>query len=156
MGAMRIHFAAVAAGAAIALGSTFPIAPSVADSNNQPATLKLVQREADNMSTIVDNPPKNVEGPGDMFIVGGTVRTPALKKAGEVSAVFVQTSPTLAHGSVTFDLTRGKIVVQGTIDHGDDNTLSIVGGTGAYVGAKGTMRLKGAESGTEFTFTFAP
>ena len=89
-----------------------------------------------------------------MFTVGGTVRTVALKKAGEVSAVFVQTSPNLAHGSVTFDLTRGKIIVEGTIDHGDDNILSVVGGTGAYVGAKGTMRLKGTETGTEFTFTF--
>jgi hypothetical protein len=53
-------------------------------------------------------------------------------------------------------VTKGTLIVEGAIDHGDDNTFSIVGGTGAYIGAKGTARIQSSDAKTSFTLTFRP
>jgi hypothetical protein len=148
---MRTHRTVLAATAVA--GSLLMVTPPAGASSSL-TTLRLVQPQADNVSTFVDNAPKGKEGPGDVFTVGGTVRTTDQQKAGEVSAVFVQTSDRLAHGSVTFVLTKGTLIVEGAIDHGSDNTLSIVGGTGAYTGARGTARIQSSDAKTSFTLNF--
>jgi hypothetical protein len=53
-------------------------------------------------------------------------------------------------------LRNGQIVVTGPIDEqGRRNPLAIVGGSGAYTGARGTLVTTETRRSTRFRFTFA-
>lgn len=57
----------------------------------------------------------------------------------------------------TVFLSQGQITVEGPFyDDGTDTTLSITGGTGAYLGAQGSMKLhaRGNPVGSEFDFIY--
>jgi hypothetical protein len=58
--------------------------------------------------------------------------------------------------SWTTFLSKGQITVQGPFyDDGSDSTLAIIGGTGAYRNARGSMELRFHNpQGTEFDFVF--
>jgi hypothetical protein len=58
------------------------------------------------------------------------------------------------HCSATFTFSGGTVAVSGTDRNQTNNQLRIVGGTGAYRGAKGTLSLH-AESGQRTVQTFA-
>jgi allene oxide cyclase-like protein len=51
-------------------------------------------------------------------------------------------------------LEGGSITVEGPFFDAGPSALAITGGTGAYRGARGSMRLVSNADGTEFTFTF--
>jgi Allene oxide cyclase barrel like domain len=51
-------------------------------------------------------------------------------------------------------LEGGSITVEGPFFDAGSSALAITGGTGAYRGARGSMRLVPSEVGTEFTFVF--
>jgi hypothetical protein len=119
-----------------------------------PTTLELVQLERDTRGGFVDNPPRRRESAGDVFTVRGRVRDSAGKAVGSAQAEFVQTGPRSAQGSATFSLGGGRIMVAGALAGRGDDTLAIVGGTGAYTGATGTVQIVEARGRTEFRFTF--
>lgn len=57
--------------------------------------------------------------------------------------------------SWTTNLENGQIMVQGPFYDQDDSVLAIVGGTGAYAGARGELWLHARNNdGTEYDFTF--
>jgi allene oxide cyclase len=51
-------------------------------------------------------------------------------------------------------LPAGSIVVQGPFYDAADSVLAITGGTGAYAGASGQMRLRALEGGASYEFAF--
>jgi hypothetical protein len=109
----------------------------------------------------VDNPPRRRESPGDMFIITGRLRDNSNRPAGRFHASFVMTQrrQSVSQGSGTFVLDDGRIVVSGAIeDRGRrdrTDTLAVVGGSGAYTAARGTMVVTERRRSTRFVFTFA-
>ncbi len=51
-------------------------------------------------------------------------------------------------------LENGSITVEGPFYDATNSVLAITGGTGAYRGARGQMRLRSREGGTKFDFIF--
>jgi hypothetical protein len=119
-----------------------------------PSTLQLVQIDREVRTGLVDSPPKRRESPGDVFTVRGPVRDAAGGRAGTSNGVFTQTGPRTAHGAATFTLPGGRIAVQGVLGLGGDDTLAVVGGTGTYANATGSVRVVQRQARTTFTFTF--
>ena len=58
-----------------------------------------------------------------------------------------------AHGAATFALRDGRLVIAGRVGGGSADTLAVVGGTGAYAGATGTVRITEGNRRTAFRFT---
>jgi hypothetical protein len=119
-----------------------------------PTTLELVQIDREVRTGFVDAPPKRRESAGDVFTVRGPVRDAQGRRAATVQGVFTQTGPRSAHGGGTVTLPAGRIAFQGVLGLGGDDTLAIVGGTGAYSGAGGSVRIVQRQGRTTFTFTF--
>jgi hypothetical protein len=118
-------------------------------------TMQLVEK--DTAFNFVDNPPKGTKKSppsiGDLFAFTSTLSTKSGKAVGHLDASCTVTS-TGAHGRSTctgvFQLPGGQIVGVALIP--TENTtaqdISIVGGTGAYVGASGYLHTvsRGANS----------
>jgi hypothetical protein len=71
--------------------------------------------------------------------------------------VFAPGRRSAAQGSGTFVLRNGQIVVSGILDgrgRTRRDTLAIVGGSGAYNGARGTLVTTERRRSTRFLFTF--
>ena len=115
-----------------------------------PTTLELVQSDREVTSGFVDAPPKRRDSAGDVFTVRGPLRDAQNRRAATAHGVFTQTGPRSAHGGATFTLPAGRIAVQGVLGLGGDDTLAIVGGTGA----SGSVRIVQSQGRTTFTFTF--
>jgi hypothetical protein len=120
-----------------------------------PTTLELVQIDRDVKTGFVDAPPKRRESAGDVFTVRGPLRDAQGRRAGTAHGVFTQTGPRSAHGAATITLPSGRIAIQGVLDgtNGDD-TLLVVGVSGAYAYATGTVRITQRAGRTTFTFSF--
>lgn len=54
----------------------------------------------------------------------------------------------------TLSLATGQLVVAGPFYDTKDSTLAITGGTGAYEGARGSMRLHALKGGKEYRFAY--
>ena len=124
-----------------------------ATAQTAPTTLELHQLERDARSGFVDNPPRRRESNGDVFTVGGRLRDAVGRSVGSDQAVFTQTARRTAHGGATFTLTDGSIVVSGRLGGTGTDTLAIVGGTGAYAGATGTVLVTEGRRRTSFRFS---
>ena len=124
-----------------------------ATAQTAPATLELHQLERDARSGFVDNPPRRRESRGDVFTVGGPVRDAGGRRVGNAQAVFTQTARRTAHGGGTFTLADGSIEISGRLGGSGTDTLAIVGGTGAYAGATGTVVITEPRGRTAFRFT---
>ena len=144
----------LAAGIVTAAALPLLMSPGAAQAEAPSGTLTLIQLQKENHSTFVDNPPKAKESAGDVFTVAGKTRLPDRSAAGTLSGSFTQTDKSGAQGSVTFRLPDGTIEVLGSLASGDISELAIVGGTGTYVGASGTMSLEGGRNKTVFVFDF--
>lgn len=119
-----------------------------------PTTLELVQIDREVKTGLVDNPPKRRESAGDVFTVRGPIRGTDNRRAGTSQGVFTQTGPDSAHGAATFTLPSGRIAIQGVLGTSGVDTLAVVGGTGAYANATGTVRIAQRAGRTTFAFTF--
>jgi hypothetical protein len=121
------------------------------------AVIELTARDRESRFGGFDAPPRRREGPGDQFTISARLRDPAGDLAGRADAAFAQTSGNRAHGSATFSLADGRIVAVGVVDEaGSDDRLAVVGGSGAYAGARGTLTVDETRGGTSFRFELAP
>jgi hypothetical protein len=125
-------------------------------------TLELVSRDRETSFTFVDNPPRRKERAADLFVINSRLRDTSNRPKGRLHASFAETQPpprVIAQGSATFILDDGQIMVSGPIVNrgpGDrTDTLAVVGGTGAYTGARGTLVTKETRKGGRYIFTFA-
>lgn len=126
-----------------------------ADASGAEATRQLafVIEPADQTVTLVDNPGKRVappgskldhsrETPGDMAVQEAIVRDEAGERAGKIYATFTTVGkPGIEAVTGTLDLDDGDLAAQGMIGNGAEDELAIVGGTGAYHGASGSLRV---------------
>jgi hypothetical protein len=125
-------------------------------------TLELVSLDRETRFAFVDNPPRRRERAGDLFMINARLRDGANRPAGRLHASFAETQPpprVVAQGSATFILRNGQIMVNGPIvdrGRGDrTDTFAVVGGSGAYTAARGTMVTRETRRRTRFVFTFA-
>jgi hypothetical protein len=124
-------------------------------------TLELVSLNRETRFAFVDNPPRRRERAGDLFMINARLRDTSNRPAGRLHASFAETQPpprVVAQGSATFILGNGQIMVSGPlVDRPGDrtDTFAVVGGTGAYTAARGTMLSTDTRRRTRFVFTFA-
>jgi hypothetical protein len=125
-------------------------------------TLELVSLDRETRFAFVDNPPRRRERAGDQFMINARLRDGSSRPAGRLHASFAETQPpprVVAQGSATFILGTGQIMVSGPIvdrGRGDrTDTFAVVGGSGAYTAARGTMVSTETRRRTRFVFTFA-
>jgi hypothetical protein len=95
-------------------------------------------------------------------MINARLRDGSNRRAGRLHASFAETQPpprVVAQGSATFILGNGQIMVSGPIvdrGRGDrTDTFAVVGGSGAYTAARGTMVTRETRRSTRFVFTFA-
>jgi hypothetical protein len=95
-------------------------------------------------------------------MINARLRDTSNRPVGRVHASFAETQPpprVVAQGTGTFILPTGQIVVSGPIvDRGRSDrtdTLAVVGGSGAYTGARGTLVTTDTRRSTRYVFTFA-
>jgi hypothetical protein len=129
--------AAVAAAAVLAIS-----AGGKPRASQAPADFTVTTTFNDRNVRFVDNPPRRRESPGDVLILPGTF-TGAKSGSLQVTCTVVnrpRRNRETALCSGTAILADGQIALQGSIV-GDPQavTVAIVGGTGAYNGAKGTF-----------------
>lgn len=146
---MKPYLTLAALAAAIAGSSLI----ASAGAQTSPTTLEFVQLERDVRTGFVDNAPRRRESPGDVFTIRGAVRDSAGRSAGKADAVFTQTGKDSALGAATFALRDGQLMIAGRVGGGSADTLAVVGGTGAYAGATGAVRITEGNRRTRFSFT---
>lgn len=129
--------AAVAAGAVLALSAGGETRASQA-----PADFTVTTTFRDRDVSFVDNRPRRRESPGDVLLLPGTF-TGAKSGSLLVSCTVVKRprrNRETSNCTGTVILADGQIAFQGSIVGDPDTvTLPIVGGTGAYNGARGTL-----------------
>lgn len=134
------------AGAILALGAITAVGLAAASrSANSGVTLRLVEKEQS--FHFVDQPPSAgpSSGPsqGDSFVFTSSLWTPGGKRAGTLRASCVATSggdggTVTCYG--TFGLKGGQLAAMTTLRGESRITrIAIVGGTGAYAGARGEV-----------------
>jgi len=141
------------AAAALAAGGVVATTGSAQD---PPPTLELVQRSSETRSAFVDNPPRRRESRGDMFTLSGPVRDAAGRRVGRAEGAFVLTTAKRAQGSATLLLDSGRLVIEGAVGPGRVSELAIVGGTGAYSSARGSVEVTETRRATRLRLTLAP
>lgn len=133
--------------AAIVLSAV--LAAAAASSTNVPArntkafesrTLHLVERGGG--LRVVDNPPRarhqyDFSG-GDIVIVTRSLFTASGLRVGSLRLACVATDSTTQQCSGTETLTAGSLELAGTSTPEPSTTVAVIGGTGAYAGARGT------------------
>lgn len=164
---MRVR---IAAGAVVALALAGAALGTSLAQERDPADdgrleLRMAYREA--KVTFVDNPPRMTkrrqsESPGDMAVSRGALRDAAGRRIGTVHSVFTISggaSPRTSELSTAVFLLRdGQIATQGVVlnqpgGRGPDrDVLPVVGGSGAYAGARGTMTVTTGKRGVAFAF----
>lgn len=150
---VALPLTALAVGAAIGvpLGSGQAPAP----------TLELQMRHSEARVTLIDSPPvatraRPGESPGDRAVGRGVVRDLSGTRLGTVHNDFLISAgrghSTNEQVNATFVLRDGQIATQGVIDQvGASETLAIVGGTGAYTGARGSVEITGDRTRVRFS-----
>ena len=125
-------------------------------------TLELVTLAREGSFADVDNPPRRRASAGDLFVFNARLRDGSNRPTGRFHASFVATQPpprVVAQGSATFILRNGQIMVSGPIvvgGRGDrTDTFAVVGGSGAYTAARGTMVITERRRSARYVFTFA-
>jgi hypothetical protein len=153
----------ITAGCVAIVGVVALVGSSGAQQTGPPTgTLELLTLDRETRFAFVDNPPRRRERAGDMFMINARLRDGSSHRVGRLHASFAETQPpprVVAQGSATFILRNGQIMVSGVIaDRGRNDrtdTFAVVGGTGAYTAARGTMVTRETRRRTRFLFTFA-
>jgi hypothetical protein len=125
-----------------------------------PTSLDLVLRLPEARATQVDAPPlhsaaKPDDSPGDAVVLHAPVHRPGGAKAGLIDAVFTTTATADREQILaTFSVGPDQIAVQGIDAAASTDHVAIVGGTGRYAGAHGTLTSTEAGPQRRFHFTF--
>jgi hypothetical protein len=150
--------AAGCASAGLALAATSPASdhPRARASGPPTGALQMVLRPRS--FNVVDNPPKRSgdgpPSPGDASIVGYRVFDPSgAKRLGRAQFVCVATDRRGEHEQCTgtIALPGGQLATQGDADN-----VAVVGGTGAYAGARGTATGQDHPHSVDVTIHFLP
>jgi hypothetical protein len=108
--------------------------------SGQSRTLRLVEKGGG--LKFVDNLPRAKHqydfSAGDIVIVSRTLYTQQGARAGSLRVVCVATDPTTQQCNGTETLARGTLEVAGISTPAPRTTVAVIGGTGAYTGARGT------------------
>jgi hypothetical protein len=150
----------IAALGAAAAATAIAVLPASGEDQPASRTLTFVSTEKHNDTKFIDAKPK---GPsiGDGFLLSSLLHSGS-KIAGRIEGQCVLLDPTY-HAqmcTITAILGGGRITLQGGgLDKkvpgigGTDETYAVTGGTGAYVGAAGSMTRKGTGKKDTITFT---
>ncbi|MEJ7798666.1 MAG: hypothetical protein WKF48_11535 [Solirubrobacteraceae bacterium] len=165
----RKHTGMIAAGAAVALSAAIAV-PTLTSAQSPQARTITVQEKVQNVAAD-DLPPRSKRGPtdrvslGDRLITRQSLFDTSRKRIGTLYTDCTGVGPTrsLFKGAtllctVSYKLSDGQIVAAGAVELGDDRAeVPIVGGTGAYAGARGTVKMakpaKGFDSADVITIT---
>ena len=144
----RTLLAAIAAGAAVAAATALP---ATGQSPPAPRTLTFASTESARDMQQIDAPPRG-ESAGDRFVFSSTLRRDG-RLAGRLEGDCLAVDPTYEGLACTATaiLADGRITLQGAAVNkripggvgGTREEYAVTGGTGAYVGAGGTMRRSG-------------
>jgi hypothetical protein len=158
----RFAVIVTAACAAIISAAALVVSSGAQQPGPPTGTLELVSLDRETRFKFVDNPPRRRERAGDLFMINARLRDASRRPAGRLHASFAETQPpprVVAQGSATFILRNGQIMISGPIvDRGRNDrtdTFAVVGGSGAYTAARGTMVTTERRRSTAFVFTFA-
>jgi Allene oxide cyclase barrel like domain len=146
--AMRMLLATLAAGGAVAAATALPATGQEAPSSK---TLTLTSVQAKGGERAIDAPPRG-DSVGDRFVFASSLRRDgrlAGRMEGDCLAVDLKfegmqctLTAVLADGSITLQGASLSKHIPGATAPSED-VYAITGGTGAYVGAAGTMRRSG-------------
>jgi hypothetical protein len=154
----RVRATAVACGVLAAGGLGGSVVSTEAQVPGPPTgTLQLEQRDRDVRFRFVDvHPRRRGVAVGDSFVITGAVRDQGGNRAGRVQAVLVVTNARREQAEVsgTFVLSGGSISVSGAETRARVDEFAVTGGTGSYMGARGTLTLTERRRSTTFLFTF--
>jgi hypothetical protein len=143
---MKLKLAAPAAAAALAAAVAVPVL-SQAQGTTAPPTTITFQETAPKV-VITDVSPKSKHGiasQGDQLVTSGALFDAARHRLGTISGDCTAVGPAKAIFrvallcTVTYKVAAGQIVAAGDFALSGDATLPIVGGSGAYAGARGTV-----------------
>jgi hypothetical protein len=125
-------------------------------------TLELVTLDRETGFAVVNNPPRRRLTAGDLILVNARLRDGSNRPTGRLHVSLATTQPpprVVAQGSATFILRNGQIMVSGPLvtgGRGDrTDTLAVVGGSGAYTAARGTLVITETRRSARYHFTFA-
>jgi hypothetical protein len=152
--------------ACAATASAFALISASGSAQTPGTTLQLFESEKGSHFGFVDNPPKSKNGKasvGDTFAFNSPVFDQArTTRLGVLSVRCTVTSPgkeskSEAECTGVVRLNEGMITLATTIK-GDPKTVTaaVTGGTGKYVGARGSLTSTTVKGGSEDTITFAP
>jgi hypothetical protein len=154
----RTLLATLAAGAAVAAATALP-----AIGQGTPRTLTFASTESSRDQRAIDAPPRG-ESLGDRFVFSSTLRADG-KIAGRVEGDCLAIDRTYEGLACTLTaiLAGGSITLQGAaVDKripggvgGTEEVYAVTGGTGAYVGASGSMRRSGNGKHDQLVFELA-
>lgn len=148
MNRVRLSSAAVAVGLFCALAAT---AASAADS---PKIVQVVERAT--TDAVTDTGEKG-DTNGDLLTWANDLFDAAnVKKVGTDQGYCVRVAKGVSWECAwTNTLADGNIAVAGSFYDKGDSTMAIIGGTGAYAGARGSMKLHARNpEASEYDFTF--
>jgi allene oxide cyclase len=119
--------------------------------------IKVVERPTNETTAHIG---AKVDGPGDILSFANPLYEATNKtQIGTDQGFCIRTVVGKSwHCNWTNQLKDGMITVDGIFNDAGDSTLSIIGGTGKYAGAKGTMLLHtraGTPEGYDFTFNIS-
>ena len=158
----RVAVIIAAACAAIVSAAILVVSSDAQEPGPPTGTLELVSLDRETRFTFVDNPPRRRERAGDLFVINSRLRDSSNRPTGRLHASFAETQPpprVVAPGNATFILRDGQIMVSGPIvnrgPRDRTDTLAVVGGTGAYTAARGTLVTTETRTGARYLFSFA-
>ena len=135
---MKVRTSIIAAGAAVVLGTTGALVlPAVASAHSSTHTLKFI---AVQKATVSFTKTTGANQETDVSAAGKTV--------GFDMIYFAATSATSAAVNATFDVSGGFLYGTATVSikTGAITNGKVTGGTGAFTGAKGTIKVKAISS----------
>lgn len=128
---------------------------STSGSAQQPAlrTLTFTERGAREFATRFSE--KRLS-PDDSFVFTARLVDGANQPAGREQGACSAISRNATECQATLFLKAGKIFISGGTTFGAKTTLGVVGGTGAYIGVRGTMTATDRRSGDQLVVTLLP
>jgi len=128
---------------------------STSGSAQQPAlrTLTFTERDAREFATRFSE--KRLS-PDDSFVFTARLVDAANQSAGREQGACSAVSRNSTECQATLFLKAGKIFISGGTKFGAKTILGVVGGTGPYIGARGTLTVSDRKSGDQLVVTLLP